>query len=593
MTKHANAKMAPAPQRSEGVSRSGRPDSGAAANNAPKRKIANRAAKAPANPTPTGGTSMVKKLAALNKWREQFNPLQGLTLQRAVALSREYFLGQMADLQWAYFFVEQTDADLLALIERRNSRVLEMDWQIKKIEGADEKEAEDQAAYLRQRYDAIDNLYEAIEHMVMADFRGYAHCEKWRGADGEINHLEVVDQWNVVRDGLRGEWKYNPDARSTNFTALPAEALMPREQFVIREVRRPINRIAFLKFVRANLSDKDWDAFVEIYGIPGGVTVGPPNVPVDKEADYVAAAKDIAEGGSGFLPNGSTYTPNMGPRGNQPFKERLDHLSEKLILAGTGGMLTMLAAPVGLSGGGQSKAHADVFEQIAKAVARRVGEVFTRDLSTAWLAQKFPGQKVAAYFAIAANVETDVGEVVNHIKLLSDAGFQVDPDQVSEETGYLVTLKAVAPPVIPGQPSAGKGGVPIANRRSAVAAGRAALFDSAAKKQINEAQLAVIRPLLDRLAALDNATEADFPAELARLKADLPALYTTAMQRSPDAAPAWEAVLGSALVDGFATSLAAQKEPQKEAKQPPSIANSARKRAKAACKGRATPPRNR
>lgn len=556
---------------------------------APKRKIANRAAKAPANPTPTGGTNMVKKLAALNKWREQFNPLQGLTLQRAVALSREYFLGQMADLQWAYFFVEQTDADLLALIERRNSRVLEMDWQIKKIEGADEKLAEDQAAYLRERYDAIDNLYEAIEHMVMADFRGYAHCEKWRGADGEINHLEVVDQWNVVRDGLRGEWKYNPDARSTMFAALPTEALMPRDQFVIREVRRPINRIAFLKFVRANLSDKDWDAFVEIYGIPGGVTVGPPNVPVDKEADYVAAAKDISEGGSGYLPNGSTYTPNTGPRGNQPFKERLDHLSEKLILAGTGGMLTMLAAPVGLSGGGQSKAHADVFEQIAKAVARRVGEVFTRDLSAAWLAQKFPGQKVAAYFAIAANVETDVGEIVAHIKLLSDAGFQVDPDQVSEETGYVVTIKAA--PVTPGLPLPGPAGAVIANRGSAVAAGRAALFASAAKRQITAAQLAVVRPLLDRLAALDNASEADFPAELARLKTDLPALYAAAMKQAPDAAPAWEAVLGTALIDGFGTAANAQNAAGQTPKQPPSIANSARKRAKAPCKGRATPPR--
>jgi phage gp29-like protein len=558
---------------------------------APKKRIANRAAQTPAKSNPAGGTNMVRKVAALNRWREQYNPLQGLTLQRAIALSREYFLGQMADLQWAYFFIEQTDADLLALIERRNSRILEMDWQIKLIEGADEKLATAQADLLRERYDAIDNLTDAIEHLAMAAFRGYAHLEKWRGDDGQINHLEVVDQWNVIRDGLRGDWKYNPDARATLFTGLPEANLMPPEQFVFREVRRPINRIAFFKFVRANLSDKDWDAFVEIYGIPGGVTIGPPNVPADREAEFAGAAKDISEGGSGFLPNGSQYVPNTGPRGSQPFKERLDHLSEKLILAGTGGLLTMLAAPVGLSGGGQSKAHADVFEQIAKAEAKRIGDVFGRALSAAWLEESFPGQKVGAYFAIAANVETDVGEICNHVKLLADAGYQVDPDQVSEETGYTVQLKAPpAPPAgAPGLTAPAAPGATIANRGSAVSAGRAALFGAHAKQQITTAQLAVVRPLLDRLAALDNCTDVEFPAALAKLKADLPGMYAEAMKRAPEAAAAWEAVLGTALVDGFG----AAAEAQKGAEQPRSIAQRASNRAKRPCKARAMPSKTR
>jgi phage gp29-like protein len=552
---------------------------------APKRRISNRAAKLPANAAPAGGTTIVRKVAALNRWREQFNPLQGLTLQRAVALSRDYFLGQMADLQWLYFFIEQTDADLLALIERRNSRVLEMDWKILQVEGADEKLAEEQAAYLRERFEAIDNLDEAREHLLMASFRGYAHLEKWRGADGEINHLEVVDQWNAVRDGLRGEWKYNPDARSTLYSGLPETAVMPREQFVYREVRRPINRIALFKFVRANLSDKDWDAFVEIYGIPGGVTIGPPNVPVDKEADYIAAAKDIAEGGSGFLPNGAQWVPNVGPRGSQPFKERLDHLSEKLILAGTGGMLTMLTASTGMNSG-QASAHGDAFEQIAKAEARRVSETITRDLASPWLAEKYPGKKPAAYFAIAANVETNVGEVCAHIKTLHDAGFQVDPEQVTEETGYVVTV-APAPALPVGMP--GEPGVAISNRASAAAVGRKALYDANAKQAITAEQLAAVRPLLDRLAALDNVPNSEWETAVAKLKADLPTLYSAAMKKAPEAAPAWEAVLGTALIDGFGTAAQAQK----AANPPPSIANRPRKRTASPCKGRATPSRNR
>lgn len=409
--------------------------------------------------SPTRGVALVKRVDALNRWREQYNPLQGLTLQRAVQLTKEYFYGMMADLQWTYFFIEQTDADLSALIERRSSRILAMDYQIQLVAGADKKLAQEQGAVLRERFDAIDNLYEAIEHLALASFRGYSHCEKWRGPDGEIDHLEIVDQWNVVRDGLRGDWKYNPEAKQTSFEGLPDANLMPRENFVFREVRRPISRLGLMKFVRQNLSDKDWDAFIEIYGIPGGVTIGPPNVPPEKEAEYAAAARDIAEGGSGFLPNGSQWVPNGGtgfPRGAHPFKERLDQLSEKLILAGTGGMLTMLATNIGLNGQGQAKAHTDVFESIAKGEARRISEVLTNDLSKPWLEEAFPGEKCAAYFAIAANVESDVGAIVNHIKTLSDAGYQLDEAQVTEDTGYTVTRRptqpAPAPTALPPSP---------------------------------------------------------------------------------------------------------------------------------------------
>ncbi len=117
-----------------------------------------------------------------------------------------------------------------------------------------------------------------------------------------ITHLEIVDQWNVVRDGLRGDWKYNPDALMTSFAALPAANLMDPARFLFREVARPVNRFALVKFVRANLCEKDWDAFVEIYGIPGGVIVGPPNVPQGKEGEYEAAAGQIAEGGARLHP---------------------------------------------------------------------------------------------------------------------------------------------------------------------------------------------------------------------------------------------------------------------------------------------------
>lgn len=550
-----------------------------------RAKLSNRTtAQKPA--APSAGVSLTQRMRALNRWREQYNPLRGLTLQRAVQLGEAYFRGEMADLQWAFFWIEQSDADLLALLECRIGRLLEMDYNIKTAKDADESVATAQADFLSERFDAIDNLYEAVEHLGMAAFRGFAHCEKWISG-GIVTHFEIVDQWNTVRDGLYGAWKYNPEARSTSFRALPEANVMPPEQFLFRQVRRPINRIALFKFVRANLSDKDWDAFNEIFGIPNGVVIGPPNVPEGKEADYEAAAGAIAEGGSGYLPHGSDYKPNTGPRGTQPFKERLDHLSEKLVLAGTGGKLTMLTeAGSGTLAGG---AHADVFEQIASAEARRISEAFNKQLVEGWLEERFPGQPHVAYFELAANEEADVGEIVDHAAKLSQAGYQMDPEELSEKTGYTLALKPAAPaPVLaPGDRQT------ITNRATAAAAGRAALFQANAVQKITATQLAAVRPLLDRLAELDRVPAEEFDAVVAKLKADLPGMYAAAMKRAPEAAAAWEAVIGSALVDGFGSAANDRQKPAKTQNPAPWVANRRPNGAAGPCKGRARPSSNR
>lgn len=501
-----------------------------------------------AKKSPAGGVSLVQRVKAMNKWRETLNPLRQLTVPRVVQLLEQYPRGIMADLQWTYFFVEQTDADLFALIERRSSRLLEMDYGFKAAKDADKTVAEKQAEALQKKFEQIDNLYEAIEHLAMASFRGYAHCEKWYEGN-ELTHLEIVDQWNVVRDGLRGDWKYNPEARAAAFESLPAENLITPENFVMREVRRPINRIALIKFLRSNLAEKDWDAIVEIVGIPTGVVVGPPNVPPGKEAEYESSAREIAEGGSGYLPNGSSYVANPAARTIWPFHERLEYLTEKLILAGTGGMLTMLAK----SGSGTlaGNAHTDAFEQVVKGEARKVSEVINRQLVDDMLDELFPGQPHCAYFELAANEETKVGEVITHIKDLRAAGLAVDPAQVTEKTGYTVT---------PAAPLGGGGDgadpAAIENRRirnRAGAAGRETVFMANAEAQTLAAKRPIFKPVAERLAALLAIADPEqFRAAAAQLKADSPALYKAVIDRAPELAKTTEEIIGTAFASGMA-----------------------------------------
>lgn len=514
----------------------------------------------------SGAVSLTKRIQAISRWRENYNPLRALTLQRAVYMAESFARGWMADLQWTYFYIEQTDEDLFALADRRTSRLMEMDYTAKVKKDADKTLAEEQAAFLEERFDKIDNLYEAIEHLAMATFRGYAHCEKWYDSSGELNHLEIVDQWNAVRDGLRGGWKYNPQALQTAYFGLEDSLVMDPANFLYRDTKRHINRLGLFKFLRMGLCQKDWDAFVEIYGIPSGIVIAPPNVPNDKSADFENAAREIAEGGSGYLPNGSSYQPNDKPRGNSPFKERLEYLTEKLILAGTGGMLTMLSR----SGSGTlaGNAHSEVFEQLAKAEARKISEIINKQLVAGWLEETFPGKKQAAYFELSANEETKIGEVIAHVKDLVASGYLVDVAQVTEKTGYTVTLK----PAPISDPLSANGGAPdghnsdpetgdpasienrirrILNRSGLFVDGPGAVFRAHALRKLTQAQTEAMQPALDRIAAFKDMSAEDLVAALVKFKADLPRLQAEARLHAPDIAGVWDQVMGPAFLDGL------------------------------------------
>jgi len=378
------------------------------------------------------------------RWRESLNPLRGLTLARVSALCEAYDRGEMAEAQWAFRAAERRDPDLLALVERRTAALLEMDWTVREGRGrsargsgaVDTALAREQAAALREAYEALDNLYEAIEHLSLAVFRGFAHAQKQGRRPGAVTHLEPVDPWNVVRDGAKGPWKYNPDSLPVGYHALPDDLRLDPAEFVQIEHPRPIDHLGLLKLARAAMGEKDWSAYVEIYGVPGGVVIMPPGLPPGAEEEYAAQAAAISEGASGTLPHGSAYHPTERPRGESPFRGYLDYLSEKLILAGTGGLLTMLAhTGTGTLAGG---AHADTFRQIARSHGRRLSEALQRQFDAPFLHTHFPGRPHLAYFELVFQPDTNTGEVVRHAAELGRAGYRLDPAELADKTGYRI-----------------------------------------------------------------------------------------------------------------------------------------------------------
>lgn len=378
-------------------------------------------------------------VAAANLWRDAYNPLRSLTIMRAVHLLEDGERGAYADLQWTYRFIEMQDATLGALVERRTSAIQELSWDIKtraEIPAGKAMVARRQAEALMAAYEKIGNLSAAFEALAMASFRGFARLEKVTDANGDIVELAPVDQWFWVRQGLYGAWKFN---RGCVFGTNAGEDV-PEPRFISREVSRPINRVALIAFVRKALSQKDWDGFIETFGIPAVFIVMPDNVPEDKSEEFLEMADQVTGDARGVLPGGSDVkTVDNGARGNNPFKDHISYQDEQVVLRGTGGKLTMLAESGSGTLGGS--VHAETFQAIARAEAAEISEIFRKCLDAEIIERVTPGEAAYAYFELAANEEMDPAQVVKDLVLLEGVLLQADEKWIEEKTGYPVRRK--------------------------------------------------------------------------------------------------------------------------------------------------------
>jgi phage gp29-like protein len=491
---------------------------------------------------------VIARLRKIDKWRSQFNPLRGLNVQRAVSLLEQAEGGQYADLMWAYRMIEKREPTLRGLKRLRLSALSKLDWDIKLADSS--RAANAQAKALRAAYDKVANLNRALRHLALAEFRGFAHLEKVYEGDNPLApviKLEAVEQWHWLRDGLYGEWQYNAAAAQIS----RGQAIDTRH-FIIREVDDPINEIAFFCYLRKNLSQKDWDAFVETYGIPPLFVEMPANVPPGKEGEYQEMAEAVVGDMRGTLPNGAKpHTLGDGARGANPFRDHLDYQDEQLVLAGTSGKLTMLTASTGLDGGGQAGAHSDTFDELAIAEAGEISEIMQEQFDAPLLARLFPGQPVLAYFQLAAEDKADIGQILDHALKATQAGYQIDAAELAEKTGY----KLVVRPPSPG-PGFGTAGFPVPqtqNRDTGVAEARDQLFRAEALRTLSAAQSAALRPLVVRMVAVaEEEDDAKFDAALEQLRADLPALAAEILKgdATGELAKAWENILGPALLSG-------------------------------------------
>jgi phage gp29-like protein len=380
-------------------------------------------------------------------WRQQFNPLVGLTIRRLVQMFSNESMGYKSDIQWLYTYIERRDAVLKAVLERRLASMAKLDWTIKIKDGDKSPKAKAQQTYLKELYGGIDNMREAVEFLALATFRGYSHLEKHYSNDGDIIHLEPVPQYLWCHKLPSRDWLYNAKA----FQTATGVEINP-EDFIIREIDRPVDEIAAISFIRKAMSQKDFDGFIETFGIPPIFIVMPPGVGSGTSpnpdgtqttniiSEYQEMANKVIAEARGVLPNGADVKlPTESAKNNEPFTNHIRYQDEQIVLAATSGLLTTLTAPTGLNNT-QGDNHQDTFMQLAKSEARKISELLQKNIDGPALNKEFPNQDVLAYFELSHN-EVEDEDPIDDAGKLSTAGYQIDLSELSEKTGYKLTLK--------------------------------------------------------------------------------------------------------------------------------------------------------
>lgn len=389
------------------------------------------------------------------------NPLSGLNPAKVRRLYELYREGKYADVQLAWDALEEYDDMLGTVLNRRQSALGEMEWDVlidARAVGEDaamQALAEEQQDFITRRLRAVENLSDAIKWLGLADFRRYSALEVLTAGGGE--RWLPIHHWLLCRPALEGAWCYNEAAETSCTRVEPIDM----SAVLLREVARPIDLVAMFLISAKEAAIDGWDSFLEVFGNPALFFKMPPGTSDDQRDEYASIIKEISSDGAGVYPDGGEiHTVETSAANADAFSSRAEWCDKALVRRATGGLLTVLAE----SGSGTlaGSAHMEAFRQIAANDAISIAECINRQYVRRRLAAQFPGQPVLVYFTLTPPVINDRAATVNMLCQLAGQRWRATDEAVSEEVGVEVHTEQAAPqppmmntnPHTPGTPPA-------------------------------------------------------------------------------------------------------------------------------------------
>ena len=500
-----------------------------------------------------------------NDWLVRFNPLHGLNEIEAQAIYDQARDGNFSRIQWLYHNLEQTDPTLLVCVERRTSALVGLDWKVvPRPTAGNEELADEQARAVEEALAKCDNLPDAIEHLGLAFFRGFAHVAPVWDADGLVRHIDLPENWNFARDPQTGTWFWNPRAEYGVPGVSPNLVPIPDGELVTVERPRPVDWPVTLIFLRNTLGEMAWGQFLERFGIPPAILTQPEGLTEEQITRFRQAAQAFTEGLAGTVPYGTEVHFATEARGQNPFSEFVRHQSELIVLLSTGGTLTSLAQ----SGTGTlaGNAQMDVWREIVSRDGTIIGNALDRGVAQKVCAALFPGKPCLCRFELGREAALTPADALDLAVKAKAAGFIIDRDELADAVGFALE-RDTAGIAAPGLFNAGNGDLP--GREPGGVHGASA---SPAPLENTEPEGGRIDPPANKPAR--DAFAADM-AEAARLVAavieapdeELAAAAKAAVDALPDTLPEkpqFAAELEDAIARGYADGLSEAADEQKE-----------------------------
>ena len=389
-----------------------------------------------------GGRVKVVRYHDLLRAKRTQNPLSGLNPAKVRRLYELYREGKYADVQLAWDALEEYDDMLGTVLERRQSALGEMEWDVlidARAVGEDaalQARAEAQQDYITRRLREVENLSDAIKWLGLANFRRYSALEVLPAGGGE--RWLPIHHWLLCRPALEGAWCYNEAAETSCARVEPIDM----SAVILREIARPIDLVAMFLISAKEAAIDGWDSFLEVYGNPALFFKMPPGTSDAQRDEFAAIIKEISSDGSGVYPDGGEiHTVETSAANADAFSSRAEWCDKALVRRATGGLLTVLAE----SGSGTlaGSAHMEAFRQIAANDAISIAECINRQYVRRRIAAEFPGEPVLVYFTLTQPVINDRAATVNMLCQLAGQRWRATDEAVSEEVGVEVHTEEV------------------------------------------------------------------------------------------------------------------------------------------------------
>jgi len=391
-------------------------------------------------PTPFEDASTSEQMRMLLS----FNPLRNLNARAVDQILDFSENGCISRLQLIYRMLEKHDINVGIINSRRRSAIIGCDWEIRKRDNASktpelERLADEQVAFLNENFARAEDtgtLLEAILTLASAIFRGIAVVEP-RFSNRGLEKFECFDSWNFCVTPGTDHVYWNP----SGLDVIDFEKKLKRidgTNAIISLEETPIDAFVLPIYIRSAFGEEAWSKLIARRGLPNCIVVAPP-IANDKLTEFTAAARKVADGGNGALPNGSeVHTEKTDPGNSQAFEMFLAHQQKQVVLIGTGGVLGSLAEATGL-GSGVSDFQNQTWREIIKSDVFKISNLIHRHVAKKLLDAAFPGQEQLAYFTIDASTPKSATEVLDCAVKASQAGLAIDPVQLSEMTGFKIS----------------------------------------------------------------------------------------------------------------------------------------------------------